>query len=101
MPWQHSANAVGSIPTDMWWTTQLLKKPTHIGLILSFLSSLPADFDCILTTVDLERVDRSTLKLKPEEQSRINNILQRAMDLEKGVLGDKPNVDEDHPDGCK
>ncbi|ROT79380.1 hypothetical protein C7M84_001899 [Penaeus vannamei] len=57
------------------------------------------DFDCILTTVDLERVDRNTLKLKPEEQSRINNILQRAMDLELGVLGDKPSVDEDHPDG--
>lgn len=57
------------------------------------------DFDCILTTVNLERIDRKTLQLKPEEETRINNILSRAMDLEKGVLIDKPDVDANHPDG--
>ncbi|XP_063888516.1 uncharacterized protein LOC135115552 isoform X4 [Scylla paramamosain] len=57
------------------------------------------DFDCILTTVSLERIDRKTLRLRPEEETRINNILKRAMDVEKGVLSDNSNVNPDHPDG--
>ncbi|KAK8723619.1 hypothetical protein OTU49_011466, partial [Cherax quadricarinatus] len=57
------------------------------------------DFDCILTTVSLERIDRYTLRLKPDEETRINNILKRAMDLEKGVVEDKQSVDPNHPDG--
>lgn len=60
-----------------------------------------ADFDCILTTVSLERIDRKTLRLRPEEETRINNILKRAMDMEKGVLSDNSSVNPDHPDGCE
>lgn len=60
-----------------------------------------SDFDCILTTVSLERIDRTTLRLKADEELRVNNILKRAMDLERGVLTSKPTVAADHPDGCK
>ena len=59
------------------------------------------DFDCILTSVQLSRVQKGIFSLPKEEKTRIMNILQRAMDLEKGVITGKPNVDEDHPDGCK
>merc|ERR1712106_106287 len=46
-----------------------------------------------------ERVDKKSLKLSPDELSRINNILQRAKDLQAGVLKERPSVTEDHPDG--
>lgn len=42
MPWQHSADATGGISTDVaqtditvWQTTRALKRPGHIGLILT------------------------------------------------------------------
>lgn len=57
------------------------------------------DFDCILTTVSLERIDRKTLRLRPDDETRINNILKRVLDMEKGVLADDSNVNPDHPDG--
>lgn len=49
--------------------------------------------------MSLERIDRKTLRLRPEEETRINNILKRAMDMEKGVLTDNSSVNPDHPDG--
>ena len=51
--------------------------------------------------MSLERIDRKTLRLRPEEETRINNILKRAMDVEKGVMSDNSSVNPDHPDGCK
>lgn len=37
-------------------------------------------------------------KLPEKEKLRIENILKRSIDVEKGE--EKPSVTEEHPDGC-
>lgn len=55
------------------------------------------DFECVLTTVELNKVDSKSFELPKEECTRIENILKKAMDLEKGK---KPiEITEDNPDG--
>uniref|UniRef100_A0A1B6D5E6 Uncharacterized protein n=1 Tax=Clastoptera arizonana TaxID=38151 RepID=A0A1B6D5E6_9HEMI len=56
------------------------------------------DFDCILTNLNLERVDKEKFRLPIIEQHRTESILKRALDVEKGV-SEKPPVTEEHPDG--
>ena len=51
--------------------------------------------------MNLKRVDRTTLELPDAEKTRITNILQRALDRDKGIAQDTSGVMEDHPDGCK
>jgi hypothetical protein len=57
------------------------------------------DFDCVLTTVDLDKVDKS-YELSEDEQTRIASILKKSIDVEKGVVP-RPTVTEENPDGCK
>lgn len=68
------------------------------------------DFECVLTTVELSKVKNTkitskdskndaVLELPKAESTRIENILKRALDLEKGV--ELPVVTEENPDGCK
>jgi hypothetical protein len=57
------------------------------------------DFDCVLTTVDLDKAEKS-YELSKEEQTRIANILKKSIDVEKGVVP-RPTVTEENPDGCK
>lgn len=57
------------------------------------------DFECVLTTVELEKVDK-TYELPKEEQTRIENILKKAIDVEKGIAP-RPTVTEENPDGCE
>ena len=64
------------------------------------LSSFPIDFDCILTSLSLQRLDKNKFNLSNEETLRTENILKRALDVEKGVA-EKPDLTEEHPDGCK
>ena len=59
-----------------------------------------SDFDCILTSLSLERVDKNKFRLPKEELVRTESILKRALDVEKG-LSEKPDVTEEHPDGRK
>lgn len=59
-----------------------------------------SDFECILTTVALDRTDKNMYKLPKVELERIKNILKRALDVEKGVT-EKPSITEEHPDGSK
>lgn len=56
------------------------------------------EFDCILTNVQMTRVEKDRWKLPAFERTRIENILKRALDVEKG-LGDNPSITEEHPDG--
>lgn len=56
------------------------------------------DIECVLTTVDLEKVDKIKLKLPKSEHDRIENILKKAIDVEKGIVP-RPAVTEEHPDG--
>lgn len=59
-----------------------------------------ADFDCILTNLNLDKVDKEKYRLPEIEQQRTESILKRALDVEKGV-SEKPPVTEEHPDGRK
>lgn len=56
------------------------------------------EFDCILTNVTMVRVEKDRWKLPDHELTRIENILKRALDVEKGVA-EQPSVTEEHPDG--
>lgn len=55
------------------------------------------DFECILTTVDLEKVGRDNFAMPQAELERVESILKRALDVEKG--SEQPAVTEEHPDG--
>lgn len=58
------------------------------------------DFETILTSVEMERVNKKHFKLTPEESSRIQNILKRAVQKEEGKLEDETaELTEDNPDG--
>lgn len=73
------------------------------------------DFDCILTSLVLEKTDKNKYRLPKEELNRIKSILDRALAVEKGcylfennlqmiliisVAGSaRPEVNESHPDG--
>ncbi|XP_034951919.1 uncharacterized protein [Chelonus insularis] len=56
------------------------------------------DFDCILTNLNLNKVDKNKYQLTKIELLRTENILKRAIDVEAGV-SEKPSVTEEHPDG--
>ncbi|KMQ97884.1 micronuclear linker histone polyprotein isoform x3 [Lasius niger] len=56
------------------------------------------DFDCILTNLNLNKVDKQKFWLTRIELLRTENILKRAIDVEAGV-SEKPRVTEEHPDG--
>lgn len=48
----------------------------------------------------MTRIEKDRWKLPDHERTRIENILKRALDVEKGVV-EQPSVTEEHPDGCK
>lgn len=56
------------------------------------------DFDCILTNLELKKLDKNRFQLPEEERERTQSILKRALDVEKGVSESAP-VTEEHPDG--
>ncbi|GAB0096309.1 AF4/FMR2 family member 4-like [Sergentomyia squamirostris] len=56
------------------------------------------DLECILTSVELQKKAKKLYKLPEREQERIQNILRKAIDVEKGILP-RPNVTEENPDG--
>lgn len=58
------------------------------------------DFECVLTTVDLEKAEGKVYELPQEEQARIESILKKAIDVQKGIVP-RPTVTEENPDGCR
>ncbi|XP_050470165.1 uncharacterized protein LOC126863743 [Bombus huntii] len=56
------------------------------------------DFDCILTNLNLNKIDKNKFQLTKIELLRTENILKRAIDVEAGI-SEKPRVTEEHPDG--
>ncbi|KAJ8934328.1 hypothetical protein NQ314_013368 [Rhamnusium bicolor] len=56
------------------------------------------DFDCILTSLDLSRVDKGRYRLSPAEKERTDSILKRCLAVEKGEIS-TPSLSEEHPDG--
>lgn len=58
------------------------------------------DIECVLTTVELKRIDKGHLRLPKGERSRIESILKKAIDVEKGLVP-RPELTEENPDGRK
>lgn len=58
------------------------------------------DIECVLTTVSLDKADKGKYQLTKVEKDRIESILKKAIDVEKGVLP-RPDVTEENPDGRK
>jgi hypothetical protein len=56
------------------------------------------DFDCILTNLNLVRVDKGRYRLPPAEKERTDSILKRSLAVEKGEVT-SPSLTEEHPDG--
>ena len=78
------------------------------GIVFNLFQSLfwrvfnLAEFETILTSVELEKKDKKTFKLEESENQRINKILQKAVDKETGKLSeDDESLTEDNPDGRK
>lgn len=59
-----------------------------------------SDFDCILTNLNLNKIDKNKFQLTKIELLRTENILKRAIDVEAGI-SEAPRVTEEHPDGCE
>lgn len=51
-----------------------------------------------MTNITLKKIQKEQWKLPEKEKLRIENILKRSIDVEKG--SEKPSVTEEHPDGC-
>ena len=58
------------------------------------------DIECVLTSLELGKAEKSNFILSAKERDRIENILKKSIDVEKGVLP-RPDVTEENPDGCK
>lgn len=58
------------------------------------------DIECVLTSVSLNRVGKGKFELTAAESDRIQSILKKALDVEKGIVN-RPDVTEENPDGCK
>lgn len=58
------------------------------------------DIECVLTSLELSRLDKNNFQLSTKERERIENILKKAIDVETGAVP-RPTVTEENPDGCK
>lgn len=58
------------------------------------------DIECVLTTVEMEKVGKDRWRIPKPEKVRIESILKKAIDVEKGVAP-RPVVTEENPDGRK
>lgn len=77
----------------------LSEEPTNQNIYsLDFYDS--TDLECVLTSVSLTKMSKGKFELTKAERERIENILKRALDVEKGVVA-RPEVTEENPDGCE
>lgn len=58
------------------------------------------DIECVLTSVSLNKLAKAKFQLTKTEQDRIESILKKALDVEKGIV-ERPDVTEENPDGCE
>ena len=63
---------------------------------LDFLDQ--TDFECVLTNLRLNRRSKGVYELPPDEKQRVLNILQRAINVERGVT-DVPDLKQVAADG--
>lgn len=78
------------------WLSEETSKQNIFGL--DFYDS--TDMDCVLTSVSLNKLSKGKFELTKAERDRIENILKRALDVEKGIVI-KPEISAENPDGCK
>lgn len=74
------------------------KKDSQTAYELDFYDK--TDIECVLTSVCLAKLSKISYELTKSERERIENILKKALDVEKGILP-KPDVTEENPDGCE
>ena len=61
-----------------------------------------SEFETILTSLEIKRVEKKKYELDNAEQQRIEKILQKAVDKETGKLSDNDDsLTEDNPEGRK
>ena len=61
-----------------------------------------SEFETILTSLEIKRVEKKKYQLDNAEQQRIEKILQKAVDKETGKLSDNDDsLTEDNPEGRK
>ena len=59
-----------------------------------------SEFETILTSLEIKRVEKKKYQLDNAEQQRIEKILQKAVDKETGKLSDNDDsLTEDNPEG--
>lgn len=56
------------------------------------------DIECVLTTLELGKSNKTNYLLSKRERERIESILKRAIDVEAGILP-RPDVTAENPDG--
>lgn len=78
------------------WLSEDLAKKNIYGL--DFYDH--TDIECVLTSVSLNKMAKGKFELTKTECDRIESILKKALDVEKGIV-EKPDVTEENPDGCK
>lgn len=59
------------------------------------------EFETILTSVELDKLEKKRFRLPKEESDRILRLLKRSVDKETGKLPGASELSEDNPDGRK
>lgn len=78
-----------------WLSEEMINKNIYC---LDFYDT--TDIECVLTSVSLNKLAKGKFELTKKESERIENILKKALDVEKGIV-ERPDVTEENPDGCK
>ena len=82
-----------------WWVNFSAKSQKSI---LRFFFLHFSEFETILTSLEIKRVEKKKYQLDNAEQQRIEKILQKAVDKETGKLSDNDDsLTEDNPEGRK
>ncbi|XP_059619290.1 mucin-5AC-like [Phlebotomus argentipes] len=76
-----------------WLSEEKINSPMYIPDFYDV-----TDLECVLTSVEMEKKTKKLYKLPEGELERIQNILKKAIDVEKGILP-RPDVTEENPDG--
>ena len=80
-----------------WWVYFATKRKS--SKYLNFFSYF-SEFETILTSLEIKRVEKKKYQLDNAEQQRIEKILQKAFDKETGKLSENDDsLTEDNPEG--
>ena len=88
------------IPEYYDTTGEFIFQPNVKVLNIEFFLLFFSEFETILTSLEIKRVEKKKYQLDNAEQQRIEKILQKAVDKETGKLSDNDDsLTEDNPEG--